>query len=148
MNNHLNILDNCSSYDELTKCLSDKPLIEAVQNKYVNCNSRILLSSFVIVKYPDIIHASDQLIVYAKEIMQRLQNNENINPNDVYFTEFENWRRDDSNKLEEEIHQGIQMLETMKVEQLNEADKDWNDGLHYNIEVMRKSINKLKSFSS
>ena len=141
-------LEHCSEFEELTQALCKKEHILATKGSYPGCNPRVLLSSFMIARFPDIVFANSTLIESAKAIAAQIMAGDNISPDDSYFAAFHEWKADDSEKLQIEISSGITMLEDMKVqEEADEADLQWNHGISENIRRMQECKTKLASFS-
>ena len=138
-----------TKFDILTTLLQDKDVISHVHSKYPQYNPRVLLSSVVLYRFPTELHVHTTLSELAIMIWTSIFQNQDIPSQlyDEYFTEFNRWRTLDINHLKHEIESGKALLDSMKTEEGDEADKQWNDGINLNIEVMEDCEDKLDILS-
>ena len=128
--------------------MCNKENIRVTKEAYPDCSPRMLLASFLICKFPDVVFANSPLAEAAKTIVEQIKSKQPIQSDNAYFVEFLEWKYDDSEKLQIEISTGITLLEDMRIQdEADEADAQWNHGISENIRRMKECKTKLASFS-
>mgnify|MGYP000577886105 CR=1 FL=1 len=147
MESVIQTLTECLEFEDLSQELCNESHITAVKSRYPQCSARMILATFMICKFPEIVFANSELVESAKHIQVLLAKDQDIKSTDEYFAIFLAWKTDDAEKLQLEISSGISMLEDLHVEEFDEADAQWNHGISENVRRMEECKEILASFS-
>lgn len=113
-------------------------------------NTRVLLSSFLFKNFREyyLLNENDELyqlsLVITKNLLEK--NYEKVfKTYEKYFEKFSEWRRNDIEMMKSEILGARRILSDMKVEgeNLDDAEKQWNQGLAMNMNKMKTTENLL-----
>ena len=141
-------LIKCDDFEAFTKLIMHKDIVQLVNERHPRCNPRDLLSSGLICKFPDIVHATPDVIVHSERVFSKITHNEPVEPSDEYFSTFRKWKTEDAQKIQAEITEGVQMLQGLVVDAKDEADDEWNKGVEKSIQHISQCSSALFSSSA
>lgn len=121
--------------------------------KLGDLNTRVLLSSFLFKNFRGyfLLNENDELYKLSKDITEYLiqkKYKKVFEVYDIYFEKFSEWRKNDIEMMKSEISAASEQLSDMKVDgdDLDDAEKQWNNGLAMNIKNMKTSEKLLNVY--
>ena len=140
-----------NDYDVLTVKLVDKKCVSVIQSLFPGYNPKMLLSSFILVKFHADFGVCEPLLTYARVVMDSLVNNNSHDLDGIYEkykNEFNIWKSNDINQLKNMITETRNSYSKMLEEEIrDEADQAWYDGVKGSIDMMNKKLHSLDEYS-
>jgi hypothetical protein len=138
---------NCLTIDEMMTRLQDHVIINEVRNAYSSYDPRVLLSSFMLNKFPSELFVPHDLHNMCNSISEKMMNHADITKDeyDDFENMFKEWKQKEKEEMLSDMSNGITTLNNMKSDANDEADEQWNESVDDSIKNIREKMDILSS---
>ena len=140
----LRSLDTESDFGTMCKMLMTSSNVCGLHEMFEGYDPKVLLSSFMIKNFSDMF--PDPMVHKAQSVSEIiLENKLKSFEKDLKDFEkvFEVWKKKDLENLKDSITLKMFQMESLKVHEMDEADKQWNDGVDLSIKTMGEALDSL-----
>lgn len=140
----LRSLDTESDFGTMCKMLMTSSNVCGLHEMFEGYDPKVLLSSFMIKNFSDMF--PDPMVHKAQSVSEIiLENKLKSFEKDLKDFEkvFEVWKEKDLENLKDSITLKMFQMKSLKVHEIDEADKQWNDGVDLSIKTMGEALDSL-----
>ena len=142
-------LDAQEEFNAMCAMLQTSSNVAGLYEMFEGHNPKVLLSSFMIKNFCDMFptHLVQEARVVTKIIFENKikSSQKNLKHFEKVFSE---WKFQDLENLKNSITLKKFQMESLAVHEMDEADRQWNEGVELSIKTMGESLKLLDSFAS